>query len=114
MIKRNLKKVSPQPRGNLCVKPKRISDNPDKFTLISDYVGTKRSVRERVTSNEVLDMLIAENICQIKSNFSGLYHKSDYHAALRSVQKYLKRNGFLRGKCTGSIQQNPDHLAWRN
>ena len=57
--------LSQEPRGNLCVKPKRISDTQDNFTLIRDYVGAKRSQRERVTSKEVLHMLISENGCQL-------------------------------------------------
>ena len=62
-------------RGNLCVKPKLISDTSDNFTFIRGYFGTKRSQRERVTSKEALRMLISENICQVKSDSSGLYRK---------------------------------------
>ena len=38
----------------------------------------------------------------------------DYKAALRANQRYLRRNGFLLGKNSGSVRIDPRHVAWRN
>ena len=69
--------LQPAPQGNRSKKPPRIRDSSDTFFRIRDFVQTKRDNRERVTSREVLMMLIADNLCTVKtdatrSNWYGL------------------------------------------
>ena len=58
--------------------------------------------------------MIADSICFVKIDNNGLYDANDWKAALRSVQRFLRKKGFLRGKRSGTITINPDHLLWRD
>ena len=50
----------------------------------------------------------------IKKRDDGQVDTEDYYTALKSVQRYLKKQGFLRGKLSGKVKVNPKHTAWRN
>ena len=75
---------------------------------------TKRLNRKRVACTEVLQFMITKNMCAVKKDNDGLYDKSDYRAAIRSVQRYYDRQGFERGKKKNQIRVNPTHIAKRN
>ena len=50
----------------------------------------------------------------MEQNTSSTYDNSEYDSALRASQRYLKRSGFLRGRRTGGLKINIEHIAWRN
>ncbi len=58
--------------------------------------------------------MINENVILVDRNEDGTYDQLKFRSAIRTVQRYLKMNGFRRGKTTNSIHINPDHIAWRN
>ena len=49
-----------------------------------------------------------------EKDYEGFHDKSDYRAAIRSVQRYCDRQGFERGKKKSQIRINPTHIAKRN
>ena len=95
--------------GNMA-KSTRIPNNNENFVLIQDSVGLKRSNRQRVTSTEVLGKLIQEVICTVKIGVDNVYDKFDYSSAVRGTQRFLKTNGFVRGKRTGTVKPNLQHI----
>ncbi len=42
------------------------------------------------------------------------YEKTDYLAAKRAIQRYLKRQGFLRRRRSGPANVSQEHIARRN
>ena len=59
-------------------------------------------------------MLIDNNLSAIETDNSELYGSEDFQVKLKHVQWYLSRNGFRRGKKSGSIRLNIDHLEWED
>ena len=100
--------------GNRTPKSRRIPDDNELFYKVRDYIQRKRIYCEKIRSREVLNFFIDEGICTVEIDDNGVHIQKDYDAALRAVQSYLQRNGFQRGKRTGSIRINPNHVAWRN
>ena len=106
--------LRPGQPGNRTSKSRHIPGSNELFYKIWDYIQRKRIHCEKITSREVLNFLIGEGICTIEIDDNGVHIQKGYDAALRAVQRYLQRNGFQRGKRTGSIRINPNHVAWRN
>ena len=102
------------PQMNRSIKNKRIQDDDAAFFAIHNFVHEKRHKRENIISLEVPPFLTRKEICSIHRTPDGIGGRSDYKAALRATQRYLRRNGFLRGKKSGSIRIDPQHVVWRN
>ena len=100
-------------RGNFKEKQSRVPHTKKVYFQLRDFVREKRQNRERVTGAQILDHLASEQVVTIKST-NNIADAKDYKAALRAVQRYLIRRGFQRGKRTGNISINEDHIAWRN
>ena len=101
-------------RGRKTEHTTRIDKTENTLHIVRSFVLEKRSNREKVTSQDVLQMLIDNNLCTVTTDVSGLNDKNDFRAALRSVQRYLSKNSFQRGRRTGSIWINLDYLAWKD
>lgn len=108
------KALEPTPLGNRFPKSKRIPHDDEVLHLVRDFVQRKRKLREKCTAPEVLDFLVQEGACSIRTTFEGVYEPKDFQAALCAVRRYLQRKGFKRGRKTGAIRINPVHVAWRD
>lgn len=100
--------------GNRVAKFKRIKDTEELFLETRDFVVQKRNNGERITAREVLHYMIEKKVVDIRTNPDGSYDVKDMNAAYRSVQRYLSRVGFQRGKRSKNIRMNPEHLILRN
>ena len=85
----HFKSYSLSNRGKNIVSYSRIDKDENTFLTVRNFAPEKRSKREKVTSRDVLLMLIASNFCTIETDNSESYDKKDFRAALRSVQRYL-------------------------
>lgn len=75
---------------------------------------TQHKYIERLTATEVLSKVITERICVVQIDKNGKVDYKDYQAALRSTQRFLSFVEFQRGKRTGSLKINPDHIIRRS
>ena len=58
--------------------------------------------------------MTTKNMSTVKDDNKGLYDKSDYRVAIRSVQRYCDRHGFERGKKKNLVRVKPTSIAKRN
>ena len=100
--------------GNTSRKPTRITDSNELLYEIRAFILHKRAEGARFSAPEVLSFLIEIKKIDLEQNTTSTYNNSEYKSALRATQRYLKRNGFLRGRRTGGLKINIEHIAWRN
>ena len=92
----------------------RIPNSSEVFYQVRDFVTYNRAARAHITATEVTAFMEQENIISIKYDENGQHEKLDYNAALRAVRRYLSRNQFKRGKATGKVLFNSQHVYRRN
>lgn len=71
-----------------------------------------RQNKERVTAVQVLQFLISRNIVKVARNAQEFFENKYLSNAFRAVQRYLERKWFQRGRRTGTLKINPDHVVW--
>ena len=91
-------------RGNYNDKMTRIPRSTRVIAMVRDFVCTERSQRRRVTGRQVMEMLVTEGVLQIPRDGEGIYDKKAYQSAYRNTRRWLEKNGYQRGKRSGSIR----------
>lgn len=100
-----------QNTGNTAAKDSRVPKTEKTKLLVREFVRKERAERRRVTAVQVLEFLVDQGIVHIRRCRSGEGHdKKDYHAAHRSVQRWLVANDYRRGKRTGNVVMK-EHIA---
>lgn len=92
----------------------RVPNSREVFCEVRNFITEKRAKRAKVCSPEVFSFLVDKGYITVSKDTYGVYKHSDYKAALKTVQRYLNRKGFLRGKRQCIVHMNPKHIAWRN
>eukprot|EP00977_Amphora_coffeiformis_P004960 scaffold1057_cov154-Amphora_coffeaeformis.AAC.5 len=90
----------------------RIPPTKENVILVRDFVRDFRLQRKRVTAVQVTHYLIEKHILQVPED-AGEYQKKDFRTALRCVQRFLVRMGYLRGKKKG-IRPKTDVIEKRD
>ena len=104
--------LAPASSGNTKPKPKRIPDDSEVLSNVSDFVQSKRCNGERVTCRKVLLFLNENGYCTLQQNTNGSFDPNDFASAQGSVQRYLKKKGFKRGSKSKNVQISPVIQAW--
>jgi transposase len=97
-------------RGNGRKKASRIPQTVEVLSGVREFVRDKRSRREHVTGRQVLDFLIAEEIVHVPKDDFGFYEKKALATAKRATNRWLKKNGYRRGKRSDNIRLK-EHVA---
>lgn len=101
-------------RGNRSCKQWRIPNSQLIYHDVRDFVRLKRSKFECVTSKEVLEFLISKQYLNVTQDSNGCLDKTALSTARRSVQRWLLKNGFSRGKKSKNLLLSNKITAWRN
>ncbi len=100
--------------GTNTLRTSRILNNRDVFHRVRDFVKSRRAARAHITATEVATFMQENVIISINYDENRQFDNKHYHAARRSVRRYLSRNGFQRRRVTGKVQFNAQHIARRN
>lgn len=89
--------------GNRSAKETRIPDTRAVQIRVREFVRGKRAKRERVTARQVLDFLAVADLIVVETNEEGVMDPKAFQAAIRSVQRWLQKNSYNRGRRTGNL-----------
>ena len=84
-------------RGNFRNKRTRVPSTLACHAIVRDFIREKRMNRERVTARQVLECLVMRGFIHVEMHSRGIMEQKSLDTALRAVQRYLCRKGFLRG-----------------
>jgi transposase len=100
--------------GCMDQKETRIPRTKNVTIAIREFVRTERKNRKRVTARQVLDFLAREDILHIPvDQRTGLYEKNELRVALRNVLRFLKGQGYRRGR-QNNIAPDPSLIVKRH
>ena len=83
-------------RGNYRLKSTRVPRARAVATMVQHFVRERRQTRQRTVAKDIMDFLDGVGFITVDHE-----SKKDVNAALRSVQRYLLRLGYKRGKKKG-------------
>jgi transposase len=97
-------------RGNFNKKATRIPQTSTTLAVVREFVRDKRSRREHVTGRQVLDFLIEKKIVKVPKDNCGFFETKAFACAKRMTNRWLKKNGYRRGKRSDNIRLK-EHVA---
>ncbi|EGD74213.1 hypothetical protein PTSG_06224 [Salpingoeca rosetta] len=96
-------------RGKATQLPTRVPTTKRVLRQVRDHVRMQREGGHRITAVQVLDFLRKHRHVDVRPSFAGDGDDElDRAAALRAVQRFLRRAGYLRGN-KHVVQENPRH-----
>lgn len=89
-------------QGNFNAKTSRLPNTKQVEIDIREFVRERRQSRQRTTAVQVLDFCQTKGYITIEQGEDGPLQK-DYKAALRSVQRWLRKHDYRRGRRSGNV-----------
>lgn len=94
---------------------KRARISQHCYPIVRDYVRTMRLNRSRVTARQIVDVLVAHEKLNVERNVAtNEYDRKALSSALRTVQRFLIKHKFKRGRKTGTLKVGDDQVVLRN
>ena len=78
-------------QGNFQPKTTRIPLTDYVFYMVRDFIRESIVKQKRLTSRELLHFPCDNGVIQVRNNSDEFESSNEYDAALRNVQRYLKR-----------------------
>ncbi|RHY94243.1 hypothetical protein DYB35_001234 [Aphanomyces astaci] len=94
------------PAGNRSNHKNRIPHTAEVIQLVQEFVRDRRATRTRTTAVDVMGFLVEHEIIQVDLN-----NKTQEESAIRTVQRFLSKQGYKRGSRKGSSTY---HLSKKN
>ena len=85
-----------KPCGNYRVKNTRVPRARGVASMVQSFLRSRREIRQRTVAKDVMDFLHGCGFITVDRT-----NKKDVNAALRSVQRFITRLGYQRGKKKG-------------